>query len=86
MTKDEYAKLSKVAPTVAQPKGKPDYGEDWAAETVQVGRAVGEEERARALVREGEASIAEAKREHPEFAGRARVAALFQGNFVYGSQ
>lgn len=86
MTKDEYAKLSKVAPTVAQPKGKPDYGEDWAAETVQVGRAVGEEERARALVREGEASIAEAKREHPEFAGQgAAVAAPFQGYFVYGS-
>jgi iron complex transport system substrate-binding protein len=86
MTKDEYAKLSKVAPTVAQPKGKPDYGEDWAAETVQVGRAVGKEERARALVREGEASIAEAKREHPEFAGKtAAVAAPFQGYFVYGS-
>ena len=86
MTKDEYAKLSKVAPTVAQPKGKPDYGEDWAAETVQVGRAVGKEERARALVREGEASIAEAKREHPEFAGQsAAVAAPFQGYFVYGS-
>lgn len=43
MTKDEYEKLSKIAPTVAQPKGKPDYGEDWAAETVQVGRAVGKE-------------------------------------------
>jgi iron complex transport system substrate-binding protein len=86
MTKDEYAKLSKVAPTVAQPKGKPDYGEDWAVETVEVGRAVGKEEQARALVREGEASIAKAKREHPEFTGQtAAVAAPFQGYFVYGS-
>jgi iron complex transport system substrate-binding protein len=86
MTKDEYAKLSKVAPTVAQPKGKPDYGEDWAVETVAVGRAVGKEDQARALVREGEASIAKARREHPEFAGQtAAVAAPFQGYFVYGS-
>lgn len=38
-------------------------------------------------MREGEASIEEARREHPEFAAQtAAVAAPFQGYFVYGSR
>jgi len=86
MTKAEYAQLSRLAPTVAQPKGKPDYGEDWRAETVAVGRAVGREQAARDLVRRAEGQLAAAAREHPEFKGQtAAVAAPYRGTFVYGS-
>jgi len=68
-------------------RGKPDYGEDWRAETVAVGRAVGREQDARDLVRRAEGQLAAAAREHPEFKGQtAAVAAPYRGTFIYGSR
>src|ERR687894_17666 len=44
MTKKEYESLSKIAPTVAQPKGEPDYGSSWQEETRIAGQAGGKSE------------------------------------------
>ena len=51
MTKKEYESLSKLAPVVAQPKGKPDYGSSWQEETPITGKAVGKPAEARAAGR-----------------------------------
>ena len=87
MTKKEYATLSEIAPVVALPKGKVDFGSTWQEETLISGRAVGRPERARELVDETEQLIADAAAEHPEFEGQlAANITDYQGIFVYGPQ
>ena len=58
-TKKEYATLSKLAPVVAQPKGKPDFGTSWQEETLIAGKVVGKPEEAQRLVYETEQMIAD---------------------------
>ena len=41
ITKKEYDALSKIAPVVAQPKGKPDFGTSWQEETLISGQVLG---------------------------------------------
>jgi iron complex transport system substrate-binding protein len=85
ITEREYASLSKLAPVVAQPKGKPDFGTSWQEETTIVGKAVGKAEEAERLVADTERLIADAKADHPEFAGRtAAMVTDYQGVFAYG--
>jgi iron complex transport system substrate-binding protein len=87
MTKNEYTTLSKLAPVVAQPKGKVDYGSSWQEETLISGKAVGQPKRARRLVDETERLIADAAAEHPEFKGQTAANVTdYQGIFVYGPQ
>ena len=85
LTKKEYTTLSKFAPVVAQPKGKPDFGTSWQEETLLSGRAVGRPDAARALVAKTEKLIADTAAEHPEFAGKEAAMAMdYQGTLVYG--
>jgi iron complex transport system substrate-binding protein len=85
MTAKEYESLAKIAPTIAQPKGEPDYGSSWQEETLISGKAVGKPKEAQALVDETEQLVADAAAKHPEFAGRtAAIVADYQGVFVYG--
>lgn len=87
ITQEEYAQLSQIAPTVAQPTGYVDFGVPWQELTRTVGRAVGRSDAAEALVRGVEAQFAEVRAAHPEFAGAtAAVAAPFEGVYVYGSE
>jgi iron complex transport system substrate-binding protein len=87
MTKKEYESLSKIAPTVAQPKGEPDYGSSWQEETRIAGQAVGKSEEAAKLVADTERLIADTAEQHPDFEGRtAAVVSDYQGIFVYGPQ
>ncbi|HEY8417160.1 MAG TPA: iron-siderophore ABC transporter substrate-binding protein [Limnochordales bacterium] len=69
ITEEEYRRLSQIAPTLAQPGEYPDFGVPWQEQTRLIGRALGREERAEALVAEVEAAIAAARRAHPEFEG-----------------
>ncbi|HEY8491052.1 MAG TPA: iron-siderophore ABC transporter substrate-binding protein [Dehalococcoidia bacterium] len=69
ITQEEYERLSQIAPTLAQPGGYPDFGVPWQEQTRLIGRALGREERAEALVAEVEAAVAEARRAHPQFEG-----------------
>jgi iron complex transport system substrate-binding protein len=85
MTEKEYSALSKIAPTIAQPKGEPDYGSSWQEETLTSGKAVGKPAEAQALVDKTEQLVADTAAKHPEFAGEtAAIVADYQGVFVYG--
>jgi iron complex transport system substrate-binding protein len=85
MTEKEYSALSKIAPTVAQPKGQPDWGSSWQEETLITGNAIGKPKEAQALVAETEKLVSDTAAEHPEFEGQeAAIVADYQGVFVYG--
>ena len=85
MTEKEYSSLSKIAPTIAQPKGEPDYGSSWQEETLIAGQAVGKPDEAQKLVDETEQLVADTAAEYPDLAGQtAAMVADYQGVFVYG--
>ncbi|MFI5781908.1 iron-siderophore ABC transporter substrate-binding protein [Nocardia sp. NPDC051570] len=73
VTADQFAKLSAIAPTVGYP-GKP-WQTGWQDQTRLVGKALGKEKEAAALVDNTNAQLAQARSEHPEFAGK--TAAVF---------
>jgi iron complex transport system substrate-binding protein len=83
----DYDTLSKIAPTVAQPRGEVDWGSSWQEELLTVGKAIGKPEEAEKLKDETEAKIAAAAEAHPEFEGQsAAVATPYEGVYVYGPQ
>ncbi|MEU8144238.1 iron-siderophore ABC transporter substrate-binding protein [Nonomuraea sp. NPDC048901] len=87
LTQEQYTTLSKIAPTVAQPKEHIDYGISWQEVTNQVGVAVGEPAKADALVKQVEDRFAAVRKEHPEFAGQTGLmGTVYEGYFVFGSQ
>ena len=67
MTKDEYDRLSRIAPTVAQSDEHIDFGVPWQEQALTVGKALGREAEAQQLVDDVEAQFAQAREEHPEF-------------------
>lgn len=69
LTEEQYATLSEFAPVVVQPEGYVDFGTPWQVQTLQTGRALGQEARAEEVVAEVEGQLAQAKADHPEFAG-----------------
>jgi iron complex transport system substrate-binding protein len=87
LKRNEYDKLSKIAPVVAQPKDEPDWGSSWQEETLITGRAVGRPKAARRLVEKTERLVADTAAEHPEFRRLSPAnVADYQGVFVYGRQ
>lgn len=87
LTEEEYTTLSSQVPVIAQPADVIDYGIGWEDLTVTVGRAVGKEAEARALVEEVEAAFVTAQEDYPEFVGAGAVAATpYEGVYVYGPQ
>lgn len=86
LTDDDYATLSKIAPTVAQPGDVPDYGIGWQDELLTVGQAIGRPAAAQQVLDEVQETVAGFASEHPEFEGRtALFATPFEGIYVYGS-
>ncbi len=87
MTRDEHTTLSKIAPTIAQPKGVVDYGSTWEQELTMIGTAVGKADEARQMGEQVRSRVEQAAAAHPEFEGRtATVAAVFEGTYIYGPQ
>lgn len=68
-----YEKLAAIAPTIAQPAGAGKVFAPWDALTVQVGKALGKEREAVALVADIKGKFAEAARTHPQFAGQPAI-------------
>jgi len=68
VTTAEYAKLTKIAPTVGYP-GKP-WLTSWQDQLSIVGKALGRSAEAARLKAQTDALIARAKADHPEFAGK----------------
>lgn len=83
LTQQEYDTLSKIAPTVAQPRGYADYGAPWQDITRAVGRAMGREQQAEELIGSVEGRCVRARREHPEFAGSTGLLATSIGGEAY---
>ncbi|GAA1038986.1 iron-siderophore ABC transporter substrate-binding protein [Virgisporangium ochraceum] len=87
VTAEDYATLSKMAPTVAQPKGQVDYGVSWQEATKTVGLAVGKKAQAEKLVADLDARFAQIRKDNPEFANATSVmATTYEGYWVYGAQ
>jgi iron complex transport system substrate-binding protein len=84
ITKADYERLSKIAPTVAQTNEYVDFGMPWQDQTLLIGRALGREERARKLVEKVESKFAQAREEHPEFEGTQAILA-YGGPDGYGA-
>ena len=76
ITKEDYERLSKIAPVLAHPKDVPAFGTSWQDSTRMIGEALGREAEADALVADVEGRIAEAAERHPDLKG---------ATFVYGT-
>ena len=70
MTKTDYNRLSKIAPTVAQSSEFIDFGVPWSDQTLTIGKALGLGDKAQEVVDGVEAKFAKAREEHPEFEGK----------------
>jgi iron complex transport system substrate-binding protein len=84
MTEEEYNTLSQIAPTVPQSGEYIDYGMPWQEVTVLVGRALGREAEAEALVQEVEGQFESARSAHPEWEGLNAVIGAPDGAGQFG--
>lgn len=87
MTKGDYDKLSKLAPTIAPLKEYEEWGVPWDAQAAVVGQALGRPQQMAALVADAKKRVQAVKDANPGFTGKTALAATpWEGVFVYGSQ
>ena len=85
LTKADYDKLVQIAPVVAPPKGTPDWGIEWQDTVAILGEVTGKQDEAEKVIVDVEAAQAQAKADHPEFAGKtASMAMSLDGMWAYG--
>jgi iron complex transport system substrate-binding protein len=82
MTKEDYEKLSQLAPTIATPRGGTDWFSDWDAQVPLIAAALGKPDEGRALVKRVKDGYAKVAAEHPEFEGK--TATFVQNGFYDG--
>ncbi|MEW2569811.1 iron-siderophore ABC transporter substrate-binding protein [Streptomyces sp. NPDC047070] len=75
ITETQYKRLSEIAPTVPYLKKAWDGG-TWQEMTTTIGTALGEKDKAEALVTDVKGQLAQVAEEHPEFKGKT---------FTYGT-
>jgi iron complex transport system substrate-binding protein len=73
-----YDQLSAIAPTLAQTDEYADGATPWQQQTLLTGKALGREDQAQDIVDDVEARFAQARKDHPGFAG-ASVAVDYNG-------
>lgn len=83
MKQADYDKLSKIAPTITGVKGSTDYFSEWDQQTLQIARALGQEQEGRALVQRVKDDYAKVAAEHPDFKGK--TVSFSQNQFYDGS-
>ena len=90
LTAEEYATLSQIAPTVAQPVDYVDWGVPWQQVTLTMGHILGKSADAEALIAGVEAKFAAAREQFPNIQGAEGVVATPWGYpttyYVYSSQ
>lgn len=87
LTQADYDRLTKIAPTVAQPKEYADYGIPWDLQATSVGKILGRPSRMNSLVADTKSAVAKAASDNPEFKGKSGIVATpYEGVFVYGEQ
>lgn len=69
MTAEEYATLSRIAPTLAQPGEYVDYGTPWDEELRLIARALGRSEEAEQIIDDIDAQFEAARDANPAFSG-----------------
>ena len=67
MSKQQYDELSKIAPTVGQPKGFDDYGAPWQDMAKLAAQAMGETAELDKRIKEIDDRFAEIREEHPDW-------------------
>ena len=77
MTDADYATLSAIAPTVAQPADYVDYGTPWDVSLEMAGRATGHVAEAEQVIADTNQLFADARDAHPEFAGATAAVTFF---------
>lgn len=85
INQDEYDRLSQIAPTIAQSDAYIDYGTPWQETTTTIGKVVGKEAEAEALVAGVQDQIEAIRKAHPEFEGKtiAVVYSFTPGSFGF---
>ncbi len=83
MTQKDYQTLSKIAPTIAQPKEYVDYGTPWQEQTRIIGKALGKEREAEELVNQVESQMAQVRKEHPNFEGATGLVVTYWDGVIY---
>jgi iron complex transport system substrate-binding protein len=88
MTDEQYATLSAIAPTIAQPEEYIDYGTPWDVALEITGRAVGKSAEAEQLIADTEQMFTDAIAAHPEFEGASAAVTFFfeEQPGAYGTQ
>jgi iron complex transport system substrate-binding protein len=80
----DYETLSKIAPTLAQSGQYLDYGMPWSEVTLNIGKVLGREAQAKAIVADIEARFAAVRAKHPDWAGKSViVGAPFENIFGF---
>lgn len=82
MQRDDYEKLSKIAPTVAGVRGGTDYFSPWDEQTILIAQALGAEDEGRRLVEDVRAQYAAVAEAHPEW--RGKTVTFSQNGFYSG--
>lgn len=67
MKKEQYEKLSKIAPVVAQPKGHEDYLAPWQVMTEQIGKSLGKQDETKKLISDIDGKFKAVADKHPEW-------------------
>jgi iron complex transport system substrate-binding protein len=80
---ESFALLSAIAPTVAHPKGAPQYFAAWDEQARLIATALGREADMEAIIADLDAQFAAAAAAHPEFAGTKIV---FLQNAIYDGE
>ncbi|MPZ83291.1 MAG: ABC transporter substrate-binding protein [Actinophytocola sp.] len=70
MTKDQYDELTKIAPTVGQPKDFADYGAPWQDMTRLAGEALGKPDEVEKLITDVDDRFAKVRADHPDWKGK----------------
>lgn len=83
LTEEEYATLSHIAPTVAQPAEHPDWGIPWQELTRKIGLIVGKSAEAETLIADLEARFVQIREQHPEFANVGALVASFDNSDTF---
>lgn len=83
ITKDEYDKLSQIAPTIAQSDAYIEFGVPWQEVTTVAGAVTGKPDDAKRLISEVEAKFAKTREANPHFKDKT-VAVAYQFDKQYG--
>jgi iron complex transport system substrate-binding protein len=83
MKRDDYEKLSRIAPTISSAKGSTEWFSPWDDQVRLISQALGKPDEGRKLVERVKQRYAEVAAAHPEFAGKT---ATFSQNGFYTGQ